>query len=182
MGHLWKRPYFSGFWNNSLGLLAPIKLSGTHKCWKTIKSFVPLQQFWKCFVLYYQYLPDLTDSFFIQILLLSILGIPSTSVIPGVFYCHHSAHRLPFWIVYPTTASCHYYSIFLFQINTEIFSCFNDFRNWAEIRWGNWSSARFHWLETYPSAVCLYGAFPLCLAGNKCMMLQVLFHPIAVVP
>lgn len=62
------------------------------------------------------------DSFFIQILPLSILGIPFMNVVPGGFYCGNSAPRLPFWIVQSTTASYSSYDIFLCQINTEIFS------------------------------------------------------------
>lgn len=114
LGHLWKEPCFSG----SLGLSAPTKSSGTLRSWKTIKPFVPLPWLLKYFVFYYKYLTHVTRQLFIQILPLTILVIPSTTVTPGGVYCHHSAPRLPFWIVRSTTASHSYYGTFSFRINT----------------------------------------------------------------
>ena len=122
VSHLWKGPYFSGFWNNSLGLLAPLKLGSIHKGPKTMKSLCHYHDSWNILCDTTNIYLMAPDRFFIQIPPVSILEIPCMNVVPGVFCCHHSAPRLPFCIVQSTKASCSYYNIFLFQINTEIFS------------------------------------------------------------
>lgn len=124
------------------------------------------------------------DSFFIQILPLGILGIPSTNGVPGGFYCHHSAPRLPFWVVQPTTASGSCYESFLFQINTELFSWLANLE--TEQRSTRVIEAVQGYTSSRPIAqlfVYVKPSFSVrCLAGNKHMMLPVAFPLIAMPP
>lgn len=142
--HLFVVIYVSGFWDNSLGLLAPVKLSGTHKCWKTIKSFVPLQQFWKHFVLHYKYLPDVTrqlfqknsaikhsgDSFYECCTRWFLLSSFSSQAVFLNSSSYHSSLLLLWYFFIPNK----YWNLQLM----------NNFRNWAEILWGNWKRSRFY--------------------------------------